>query len=358
MRNINIDNIKISDKLDETVNNAILEGFEKNKKVNKNKKFKKKVVASVAALAIGTIAFNGLFPAYAKDIPVIGNIFSYLNENYIGYKEFSDSIEMTENSDGIDITLNDAIYDGRTIMITYTIKTDKDLGEDIYINGSDLNIRGYYGGMSGSSGVYKVKDKDNTYVGFTRLSLQDAENELDVSFKIRKLHSLSNDTEIKGKWDFKFRINKIDGNIKTVNKSIEKNGVKFTLENIVTTPIGTIISYNQQNIGEDVKKYDEAYVSLVEVKDDLGNVYKGEENGGGGTKDNMNFSSTYGKINPNATKLIITPKVELSVIGEDGNRMLGTEVLKENDPKINEYLKKKGIMPQSFTLDDIIIDLK
>lgn len=34
---------------------------------------------------------------------------------------------MVREDKGIKITLNDAIYDGTTVMVTYTLESDKDL---------------------------------------------------------------------------------------------------------------------------------------------------------------------------------------------------------------------------------------
>ncbi|MFT8340652.1 MAG: hypothetical protein ABF652_04370 [Clostridium beijerinckii] len=63
--------------------------------------------------------------------------------------------------------------------------------------------------------------------------------------------------------------------------------------------------------------------------------------------------SSFGALNPNATKLIITPKVHLSnnVHEESGNgegKAVDTSpIIDENHPKNNE-----------FTLDNIVIELK
>ena len=51
----------------------------------------------------------------------------------------------------------------------------------------------------------------------------------------------------------------------------------------------------------------------IEVKDDLGNHYSGEGNGGTGDSEgyNISWSKTFEKLNENATKLIITPHITL-----------------------------------------------
>ncbi len=84
---------------------------------------------SVATLGIGFLHMRGL--------PIVGDIFRLLDNGrtglYENYKEFSTELNMTRESNGVKVTINDAVFDGRTITITYSIESDKDLGEAKYI---------------------------------------------------------------------------------------------------------------------------------------------------------------------------------------------------------------------------------
>ncbi len=64
------------------------------------------------------------------------------------------------------------------------------------------------------------------------------------------------------------------------------------------------------------------------------------------------------KIDKDATKLIVTPKVEFEVLGEDGHRIIGPSILKSDEKEVLDYLKQKGTLPKEVFLDDIVIDLK
>ena len=141
------------------------------------------------------------------------------------------------------------------------------------------------------------------------------------------------------------------------NKGVTKDGVKVNVDKITFTPMSTIIHYSQHISEEAMEGYFGAYTELLEVKDDLGNIYSGEGNGGGGTKDLMKFSSTYGKLHKDATKLIITPKVDFEVLGEDENRIIGPSILKSDEKEVLDYLREKGTMPKEVILDDIVVDL-
>lgn len=360
MKYESIDKIKVSSKLDNIIRDAIEEGYKGKGESKMKNNWKKKVASAAATMVIGTTALGMAFPAYAKDIPVIGNIFSYLSENkkgnYMDYKEYSKSLDMTQEDKGIKITLNDAIYDGRTVMTTYTIESEKDLGDKISAKG-DLSIEGYKGGMTGSSGVYKVKE--NTYVGFTRMSIDEAKEDLNVKLKFEGVNN-HNDLDINGDWSFKFNLKKSDADIMMVNKSTTKEGVNLNIEKITFTPMSTILYYSQQVSEEELNGYHSVDINLVEVKDDLGNVYSGEGDGGYGTKNIMNWTSTYEKIDENATKLIITPKAEFTVLAKNGQRIISPSALKNKhmDKEVLEYLKEKGPMPKEMILDDIVIDLK
>lgn len=68
---------------------------------------------------------------------------------------------MTRENNGIKITINDVISDGRSVSITYSMESEQDLGDDPIILGG-LEIM-EAGGGTGSSQISKVADKK--YVG-------------------------------------------------------------------------------------------------------------------------------------------------------------------------------------------------
>lgn len=353
-----LNKIKVSSKLDDTIRAAINEGYSQKSQSKAKGSWKKHIAAAAAAVIIGTTAFGIAFPTQAKEIPVIGDIFAFLSEyahgNYAEYKDFSKSLDMVQEDQGIKITLNDAIYDGTTVMVTYTLESEKDLSDDVDAR-KYLDIKGYVGGMSGSSGIYKVTE--NTYIGFIRMSIDEVYDELNVKLLFDDITDHKN-LDIKGKWAFRFNIKKTDTDILMANKGVTKDEVTVNVDKITFTPMSTIIHYSQHIPEEALEGYFGAYTNLVEVKDDLGNVYSGEGNGGGGSQNLMKFSSTYEKINENATKLIITPKVEFEVLGEDEHRLIGPSILESDEKEVLDYLKKKGTLPKAVVLDDIVIDLK
>ena len=91
---------------------------------------------SVATLGIG-------FPTYAwiancrGHIPILDNGRTGLYENsktdagkimepHYNYKQYTTVLNMTKESKGIKITINDAIFDGKTVSINYSIESNRD----------------------------------------------------------------------------------------------------------------------------------------------------------------------------------------------------------------------------------------
>lgn len=281
---------------------------------------------AVAVVAIISTMVLGLsFPAYAKNIPIVGNIFRLIDDSvsgvYYNYKENTSEINVTKESKGVNITINDAVFDGTNISLTYTIESDIDLelGDEIYLNNEISINEDLRTGMSGTSKFVKVDNK--TYVGQENLTvnnfIDNPRDKINIELRVKKLVAIDGNSEpIKGKWDFNIELNAVNGEIKTINKAIEKDGITATIGEVKINPMSTFISYSQKVSNDIIEKWDDIILD-IEVKDNLGNVYLGTNNGA--TSDeyfNYNSSNLYGKISEEATKLIITPKAMLKLYGQ------------------------------------------
>lgn len=73
---------------------------------------------------------------------------------------------MTKESNGIKVTVNDAVFDEKTVSLTYSIESNQDLGQNpstfdfLKIKESD--------GVSGSNQIFKVDE--GKYVGLVTTS--------------------------------------------------------------------------------------------------------------------------------------------------------------------------------------------
>ena len=356
------------------VKKALKKSIHEKKKRGKVKKYG--VAASIiVCLSATTIGLT--FPAYAKNIPIFDDIFRFFDnggtgpiditkENpngsngshesdpglYYEYKKFSNEINKTQESNGIKFTVNDGVFDGKTVTLTYTIESEQELGN---AGLSMPKIEGMFGG-AGSGKTTKI-DK-NKYVGI--ITISNFENKkLDVAnidWNIDTILNPDNKTEIKGDWNFSFSLNAVASNTQISDSSSEKNGVKVNIEKISVTPMSFIIDYSQKVSQLVTETWDGVLVDL-EIKDDLGNVYSGEGNGGKGSEGTFNYSlsKTFEKLDQKATKLIITP----NVIFIDHNSDTYTSVAEtKNGFREIPLPNKPGKGKEVFDLDDIIIELK
>ncbi|MCG7336754.1 DUF4179 domain-containing protein [Sporosarcina sp. ACRSM] len=335
------------------VKNALKQSISKKKK---RKGWKTNVVAAAAVIGL-TITTVGLtFPAYAGNIPIIGDIFRFLDNDktgmYDNYKEFSTEMNLTQESNGIKITVNDAVFDGETVAITYSIDSDHDLGEELTIDMADIK------GSNGRAGTSKItKIDDNHYVGLDRITPIGLTSEtVHIKWNINNLYLMDTGNEVKGKWKFAFSLQATDSQVQLTNQTIEQNGVTVNIEKIAVTPMSFIIHYNQAATQQVQDKWHEASIKL-HVTDDLGNTYSGEGNGGSGPDAyTISWSDTFEKLDPNATKLIITPHITFRI--HDASNFSSVEITEDGKERVLPIPPKTGVGKEEFVMEDIVIELE
>lgn len=344
------------------------------KSINKKRKMKswKKHVA-VASILVGlsaaTLGFT--FPTYAKNIPVIEDIFRFFeNERantliqghvskvkekglYYNYKQFANDINLTKESNGIKISINDAVFDGRTVTLTYSIESEQDLGEHVRTSLPIIE------GMNAHGGTSKTTKIDtNKYVGIQTVSHLEKKT-LDVAnvrWNIGSIRDPDNQTEIKGDWNFDFSLFAVDNTLQLSDSSSEQNGVKIDIEKISVTPMSFIVYYDQI-VSESIRNIWDGVDVELEIKDDLGNVYSGQDNGGKGPDSyNISRSKTFEKIDPKATKLIMTPYITLRDYTSDNYGSV--EISADGDKREIMLPEKLGIGKEELVLKDIVVELK
>ncbi|MCM3409662.1 DUF4179 domain-containing protein [Metabacillus litoralis] len=332
------------------------------KSLNQKKKmkgWKRNISAAAMIVGLSASAFGLTFPAYAGNIPVIGDIFRFLDNGrtglYDNYKEYSTEVNMTEESKGISVTINDAIYDGKTVSVTYSIESDRDLGNDPYIFG-DLDIKGSTG-QAGSSTISKLDE--NHYVGLITASSMNLKNEdkVKVNLNIESITNQEKEEEIKGNWSFALSLDATESNTKNLSDhSVEANGVQVNVGEISITPMSFIVYY-EQIVSEKIRNTWHGVDVEIQVKDDLGNRYSGEGNGGSGDSDgyNISWSKTFEKLDEKASKLIITPHITLREYTSEN--FGAVEITESGEHREIPIPKKPGKGKEEFVLDDIVIEL-
>ncbi len=303
---------------------AILaDAFKKEKKVIKFP-FKRmvKYTAVVGILSICTISSAYVSPAFANfvtQIPVIGHAFDYfiLQEDYYqAYEEISTDIGLVEKSNGVELIIEKAFYDGNTVTLSYVLRTEEDLGSFPTFENLPTNI---------SNAGYEGEYVDGVgYVGMMTLSmLEDAKETVNV---IWKPHSISSDEKtIEGDWQFAFSLNALEGSHISINEQVSKEGVTVELIDAIKTDVNLTVNY-LQNVKPSVHNnwmYVEAELYAI---DNLGNEYKVPYTGGTGTEDgdsseDITWNATIHGLAPEATSITFYPFAHVSNSQSDNKRI-------------------------------------
>lgn len=305
----------------------------KNIRTGKQKKWKKSVtVASLFLALIASTLFSLSFTANAVEIPIIGNIFKYFNNNGLtdDYTEIASPINGIADSNGIKVTVNDAIYDGEKLIVTYTIDTDRYMGETLHIKGIPLiENKGY--------GTHEVSRIDkNKYIGKVTTFAEENYSTIDVDWKLDYILSdLTTDKErMTGDWHFSFHLDKAKIVVQNIQQHNEQDGISVNIDNVTIAPTSFQINYEQSISKEILNDWDMADVD-IEVSDNLGHRYKSNYHSGFGNDDiHMTWSKTFQALDPDASKLFITPKITLA--NYDGVDDIGSYRLLKSKAPIKE----------------------
>ena len=315
---------------------------------------------AVAALFIGLsgMILGFTFPAQAGTIPIVRDIFKFIDGDraslYENYKEFSTAVELSDKSKGVEITINDAIYDGETIFVTYSIKSEQTLGEQPAIRDHRSSLKDA-DGMSWGETTTRVDD--HNYVGMLKVGNfgQNVGDTGHLVWKIDKIFIAETNTVINGNWRFAFSVDATEQYTQIVNKSTELDGIKITIEQLTNTPMSVIV-YVRQQLEQQVLDYWDSVSLEFTMQDDVGNVYEGVDNGGRGYPYDMRTGGTFEKIDERATTLTIVPHVRLIKFSENvGEQTEGTNAFGES---FVSNTSTEALDHKEMTLDPIIIDLQ
>ncbi|WP_342539676.1 DUF4179 domain-containing protein [Sporosarcina sp. FSL K6-1540] len=307
----------------EELDAILIDAFKQEKKIIKFP-FKRmvKYTAVVGILSICTISSAYVSPAFANfvtQIPVIGHAFDYfiLQEDYYqAYEEISTDIGLVEKSNGVELIIEKAFYDGNTVTLSYVLRTEEDLGSFPTFENLPTNI---------SNAGYEGEYVDGVgYVGMMTLSmLEDAKETVNV---IWKPNSISSDQKtIKGDWQFAFSLNALKGSHISINEQVSKEGITVELIDAIKTDVNLTVNY-LQNVKPSVHNnwmYVEAELYAI---DNLGNEYKVPYTGGTGTKggdssEDITWNATIHGLAQEATSITFYPFAHVSNSQSDNKRI-------------------------------------
>lgn len=268
--------IDLPEELDSIIIKGVKKGEEHNKAKNKfNKKKTNKILisAAIVIVVIGTTVITS--PEVVRAIPGVGNIY----DMFIGkskYKKYSKSMNMSLESKGVYVTLDQLVMTDKKIVATLITTGDIDENTEIVFRG---NVEGY-GGRSGCK-TKMVDDK-------TAVSIVEIEPNNMPEDKLNMQISLSdfakNGEEILGRWVFYLDVDvediKMTEEVK-IYKGEKKNinGFEHEVEELKISSIENTISMITNDESQQVPSYYFKNDKGEYILTDFGGIVPNEESG-------------------------------------------------------------------------------
>lgn len=269
----------------------------------KTNKFKKlKIGAATAAAALLCITGIGYMnPSFASQIPGLNPIVQELN--YYGdqgeYAKYSEIINKTVSFNGTSFTINSVVCDENSLIIGYTIKSDKIIDNrelpgfqpSFKINNIQMN--------SGWGGGGKNTDA-RTHIGTLEINMA---RKIYFPNKFKFDMSFNSLLGVKGNWDFKFIVSRNALNKETrsisPNMTVKLNNGTIKIKKVSLSPINTTILFDSTADTGDCEwlAFDDAGNELSFKSGDTSN----------GLFNRYESTYSYSKIGKTAKKLIIVP---------------------------------------------------
>ena len=274
-------------------------------------------LTTAAFIGISTVtAMSITFPTVASQIPFIQNIVGYFNNEdtiYEHYGDFATEIDQIQTSNGVSIMIENAVFDGTSLSVSYAVESDIDLGPNPSLS-NKADIKGA-SGLGAHGSLQKISD--TTYVGMEKITPhfdKEAPDEISVSWQPISITDWNTNMEVKGDWQFEFKISKLDGELQLINQSVTSHGVTVVVNSFEKNDMSTVIHYEQFVEASVLKQWPYISTQIYTVQDDLGNTYIVDGNGGRSHDNGLSYKSsgTIQSIDPDAKSLTLTPNIHFS----------------------------------------------
>jgi Domain of unknown function (DUF4179)/Family of unknown function (DUF5643) len=308
----NIEPLELSDDKKADIKNHILANGRKKKRFTQLRQLTAAAIISVSAVTAMGLAF----PTVASQLPFMHNIFSYFQDDVdLDFNKFATAIGQVQTDNGISVMIENAVYDGTAITVSYAVETDKELG-DHPREENFFDIEKSKGWSATGRSLGKVSD--TTYVGLAKITPKFANvspTEVVLSWEPYSFTNTETNTELKGDWQFEFKLTKLESDFQLINESIEQNGVTVVIKSFETNDMSTVIHYEQFIDTDALKQWSSVSAQFDNIHDDLGNTYL--YNGYGNTTNDNGLSykssGSIRSIDPNAKSLTFVPTIYFSL---------------------------------------------
>lgn len=288
-------------------------------------------LSAAAIIGIGTVTtVTTAFPTLASQIPFMKNIASYFNNKdtmFENFDSYATEIGQVQTSNGISMMIENAVFDGTSLTISFALESDTDLGSHPFIQGNFIDIKGSEA-MGGGSRLEKISD--NKYVGLANVTSyfdKEAPEEVEVSWTPQAFY-VNTDKIVKGDWAFHFKVSKLAGELQLINETVTNYDVTARFTALEKNDMSTIIHFEYEVDPELLKKWPEVTVQFDELQDNAGNKYTVHGNGARSLDNGISYksSATIQAIHSSAKSITFVPVVYFSLGSGKGME------IKEMDP--------------------------
>lgn len=258
----------------------ILEALPKKTKyydIPKRRMKSKWITGSAAAILLGCVIFNVSNPVLAKEIPVLGKIFAYVQDkiDFPGtYSEYAEDVGVGVKDNGITITISEIYCDGSNLFVSYTITSEKEF--ESYADEESLRRQMSYIStdyietsngkeyleMYGAEGMEGEFLDSHTFVGVETYSLKEDKFPEIFSLKIQMesicfLESDIDDIDVlNGEWNFSIPVTVNDDNVETLE--INEMNENHSIDKIFVSPVMIKVYTSYPNIYSGTVRYEVA----------------------------------------------------------------------------------------------------
>ena len=244
-----------------------------------NHHFIRNTIVAAALLSLSLITFSIAYPAIAAQLPIIGSLFSqFQGQSQVvnDYAPYTSEIGMTKESNGVRVTVTDAVYDGETVSIAYTMDSDTDLGWHPELNGLfTVKEQGEDAYTPGRYMTERIEGYKYAGVFLAYLMTGDKPETINVEWHGNAIRNTKNKHILaEGDWSFEFQLQAIEHEtVDLVGMEIVDQGFQVKVDKVTTTPVSNVIylSHDTEQAIRDAWNY----VGLnFTVSDNLGNEYE------------------------------------------------------------------------------------
>ena len=163
-------------------------------------------IAVAAVILVGATVTTGFaLPSVASQIPFMQNVISYFEDEeqrYANFEAFSTDLGLTQTSNGITVMIDNAVYDGTSITVSYAIETEYPFGENLHVQAPGwFEVKG---AVANGGGNNITQISDTRYVGLTTFTPHFEDDvypeTVQVTWEPGAFYNWETEFEVKGDW--------------------------------------------------------------------------------------------------------------------------------------------------------------